>query len=310
MNRGRLVTGILVEGHGREPRHLRHVERSADRRRRGRGPERPQPRHELGHPLAADLERVGLDEARPRARAAALGGEPLRQRHGADAATTRSTSPRAATRTRARRRTTSRSCRSTRCRRRSSRSTSTRSATRPTTCRPSTTDRARATPTRTTRSAATTARTRRSSCRAARCRSTHPDSATRTTSSSPRVGPDVHDRQRRATPAGATCRSLTATGGTLHERDRTSRAPRTATALHLVTGPGYYGGHPNPTRGNTTNTFNAPDPQSPVGRQSRRVRLPGTGGGRRDGNDPERSRRSRARRTASRSTRPRTSAAP
>ncbi|HEX2029438.1 MAG TPA: hypothetical protein VHF25_15730, partial [Nitriliruptorales bacterium] len=32
-------------------------------------------------------------------------------------------------------------------------------------------------------------------------------------------------------------------------------------ALHLVTGPGYYGGHPNPTRANRANTF---DGQSPV----------------------------------------------
>jgi hypothetical protein len=34
-------------------------------------------------------------------------------------------------------------------------------------------------------------------------------------------------------------------------------------ALHLVKGPGYYGGHPNPTRGNRSNTFNQ-DHQSPV----------------------------------------------
>jgi hypothetical protein len=33
--------------------------------------------------------------------------------------------------------------------------------------------------------------------------------------------------------------------------------------LHLVKGRGYYGGHPNPTRGNVANTFNA-DKQSPV----------------------------------------------
>src|SRR5215207_2936638 len=33
--------------------------------------------------------------------------------------------------------------------------------------------------------------------------------------------------------------------------------------LHLLS-PGYYGGHPNPTRGNTTNTFNVSIPQSPV----------------------------------------------
>jgi glucose/arabinose dehydrogenase len=34
--------------------------------------------------------------------------------------------------------------------------------------------------------------------------------------------------------------------------------------LHLVTGPGYYGGHPNPTRSNPANTFNLSSPQSPV----------------------------------------------
>jgi hypothetical protein len=34
--------------------------------------------------------------------------------------------------------------------------------------------------------------------------------------------------------------------------------------LHLITGTGYYGGHPNPTRGNKANTFNAGNPQSPV----------------------------------------------
>ncbi len=34
--------------------------------------------------------------------------------------------------------------------------------------------------------------------------------------------------------------------------------------LQLITGPGYYGGHPNPTRANTANTFNESNPQSPV----------------------------------------------
>ena len=34
--------------------------------------------------------------------------------------------------------------------------------------------------------------------------------------------------------------------------------------LHLISGPGYYGGHPNPTRSNPANTFNASNPQSPV----------------------------------------------
>jgi len=34
--------------------------------------------------------------------------------------------------------------------------------------------------------------------------------------------------------------------------------------LHLITGPGFFGGHPNPTRSNMNNTFNATNPQSPV----------------------------------------------
>ena len=35
-------------------------------------------------------------------------------------------------------------------------------------------------------------------------------------------------------------------------------------SLHLITGAGYYGGQPNPTRGNMANTFNTTNPQSPV----------------------------------------------
>jgi N-acetylneuraminic acid mutarotase len=34
--------------------------------------------------------------------------------------------------------------------------------------------------------------------------------------------------------------------------------------LHFISAPGYYGGHPNPTRSNPGNTFNASNPQSPV----------------------------------------------
>ncbi len=34
--------------------------------------------------------------------------------------------------------------------------------------------------------------------------------------------------------------------------------------LHFVSAAGYYGGHPNPTRGNSANTFNPSNPQSPV----------------------------------------------
>ncbi len=35
-------------------------------------------------------------------------------------------------------------------------------------------------------------------------------------------------------------------------------------SLHYISGPGYYGGHPNPTRGNSANMFNLSNPQSPV----------------------------------------------
>ena len=35
-------------------------------------------------------------------------------------------------------------------------------------------------------------------------------------------------------------------------------------SMHFVSGAGYHGGFANPTRGNTSNTFNATDPQSPV----------------------------------------------
>ena len=35
-------------------------------------------------------------------------------------------------------------------------------------------------------------------------------------------------------------------------------------SLHFISGAGYYGGHPNPTRGNRNNTFNSTNPQSPV----------------------------------------------
>ena len=34
--------------------------------------------------------------------------------------------------------------------------------------------------------------------------------------------------------------------------------------LHYITGKGYYGGHPNPTRGSKNNTFNDSNPQTPI----------------------------------------------
>ena len=121
-------------GHGAEPRDLRDVERPADRWRSRRGG--PEPRHELRDHLAADLERLELGEARPRAGPASIGGEPHGERHGARfRGRTRCTWRRAGTRTRARPRTTSRGSPSSRCRRRSCRSTSRRSATAHTTCR-------------------------------------------------------------------------------------------------------------------------------------------------------------------------------
>jgi hypothetical protein len=53
-------------------------------------------------------------------------------------------------------------------------------------------------------------------------------------------------------------------------------------SLHFVTGTGYYGGHPNPTRGNKANTFNATNPQSPVATANPvecDYRQPGSGNG-------------------------------
>src|SRR5690606_35790401 len=40
--------------------------------------------------------------------------------------------------------------------------------------------------------------------------------------------------------------------------------PTYGDGLHYITGEGYYGGHPNPTRANRANTFNPTNPQSPV----------------------------------------------
>lgn len=52
--------------------------------------------------------------------------------------------------------------------------------------------------------------------------------------------------------------------------------------LHHVTGPGYYGGHANPTRANAANTFNASNPQSPISAENPiecDYRAPGDGDG-------------------------------
>jgi N-acetylneuraminic acid mutarotase len=53
-------------------------------------------------------------------------------------------------------------------------------------------------------------------------------------------------------PSGVCTNALDNTGPTLTD------------SLHRITGPGTYGGHPNPTRGNMANTFNSTNPQSPV----------------------------------------------
>ena len=52
-------------------------------------------------------------------------------------------------------------------------------------------------------------------------------------------------------------------GGTA-TNGRTSRGITIEDQLHYIPGPGFYGGHPNPTRSNPTNTFNPTNPQSPV----------------------------------------------
>jgi len=45
--------------------------------------------------------------------------------------------------------------------------------------------------------------------------------------------------------------------------DRDDNGATDPDSLHLLT-EGYYGGHPNPTRGNKDNTFNDSNPQSPI----------------------------------------------
>jgi hypothetical protein len=52
---------------------------------------------------------------------------------------------------------------------------------------------------------------------------------------------------------GANCTNAVVNGG-----------PSLGDSLHRITGAGYYGGHPNPTRGNVNNTFNPTNPQAAV----------------------------------------------
>ncbi len=53
-------------------------------------------------------------------------------------------------------------------------------------------------------------------------------------------------------PVGNCSNAMSEGGGTYHD------------ALHYISHRGYYGGHPNPTRGNKANKFNSSNPQSPV----------------------------------------------
>ena len=115
----RQVTGIVVDGHGGEPRYLRRLERSARRGRKRRWLRGYRARHELGHHLAADMDRQRLAEGRSRARPAPLGREPLDERAHADhgsrhRAQDSARRPRADTPTPARHRPTSPTARNTR----------------------------------------------------------------------------------------------------------------------------------------------------------------------------------------------------
>ena len=93
---------------------------------------------------------------------------------------------------------------------------------------------------------------------------------------------DVRDRQAAArctpsttaaTPAGATCPGERRGPAGTAPTPSTSRARPSATACTWSTGPGYYGGHPNPTRANLANTFNAQPAVARDDGQPRRVRL-------------------------------------
>ncbi len=70
-------------------------------------------------------------------------------------------------------------------------------------------------------------------------------------------------------------------GGTCTNADNDNDSASLPDNLHMIPGPGYYAGHPNPTRANTANTFNLTNPQSPVtvaDPQQCEYRVPGTDG--------------------------------
>ena len=96
--------------------------------------------------------------------------------------------------------------------------------------------------------------------RRARCRCTLPASATRTTSSSPSRA--CTRSTTAATRAGAGCRWEKGPGGTCTNA-QSEPGVSDRDALHRVT-PGYYGGHPNPVRGNKLNVFGGVSPVDPA----------------------------------------------
>ncbi len=70
-------------------------------------------------------------------------------------------------------------------------------------------------------------------------------------------------------------------GGTCTNADNDANSASLPDNLHMIPGPGYYAGHPNPTRASTSNTFNVTNPQSPVPAgdpQQCEYREPGTDG--------------------------------
>ena len=100
--------------------------------------------------------------------------------------------------------------------------------------------------------------------RRARCRSTRRASATRSRLVTDPAGQAVRGRQRPERRLGRRRRSAPGPGARAPTRS-TSPASTPNDSLHLITGPGYYGGHAEPDpRATTANTFNTTNPQSPV----------------------------------------------
>ena len=94
------------------------------------------------------------------------------------------------------------------------------------------------------------------------CRSSRPVSGTRSTWSSPTQAGCM--RSTTGATAGLGAPPVGEGPGGSCTNDTAEPGATEPDTLHLVTGAGYYGGHANPTRGNTANTFNSSNPQSPV----------------------------------------------